>query len=394
MEIDSTGTELVERMTVAEIDPDMAQLEANAVLERDQLEADVALDTVRQAGAFASVRVVRVVRETEDAVSLELAPEAGHAGMFGYKPGQFLTLRIPSELTGSVSRCYSLSSAPHEGGSLKVTVKRTVSGYGSNWLCDNAVEGMALDVLPPAGLFTPGSLDSDLLLFAGGSGITPVLSILKSVLAEGAGHCTLIYANQHENSVIFAAELAELAAAHPDRLLVLHWLQSVQGLPSVEQLAALAKPWAGREAFVCGPGPFMDAVSAAMAALGADRKRVHVEKFVSLSGNPFETDSATVDIDAADDAGDNATARVELDGENHEVTWPRSQTLLDVLLAGGIEAPYSCREGACSACVCRVVSGEVSMRRNEVLEDADLADGYVLACQSVPVTDDVSVTYS
>ncbi|QLY30168.1 ferredoxin--NADP reductase [Nocardia huaxiensis] len=367
-------------MTVTDIAPDAAQLEADATV-------------AAQAGGVASARVVRVVRETEDAVSLELEPEAGHAGRFGYKPGQFLTLRIPSELTGSVSRCYSLSSAPHEGGLLKITVKRTVDGYGSNWLCDNAVEGMSLDVLPPAGLFTPSSLDADLLLFGGGSGITPVLSILKSVLAEGTGRCTLIYANQHENSVIFAEELAELAAAHPDRLLVLHWLQSVQGLPTVDQLAALAKPWASREVFVCGPGPFMDAVSVAMASLGADRKRVHVEKFVSLSGNPFETDTATVDIEAAAEAGDNATVQVALDGENHEFTWPRQQVLLDVLLAKGLEAPYSCREGACSACVCRVVSGEVSMRRNEVLEDEDLADGYVLACQAIPVTDDVTVTY-
>lgn len=368
-------------MTVAEVEPDMAQL-------------DAALETAQQGGGIASVQVVRVVRETDDAVSLELAPDAEHAGRFTYKPGQFLTLRIPSELTGSVSRCYSLSSAPHEDGPLKVTIKRTVEGYGSNWLCDNAVEGMSLDVLPPAGLFTPSSLDTDLLLFGGGSGITPVLSILKAALAQGSGHVTLVYANQHENSVIFASELSELAAAHPDRLLVLHWLQSVQGLPTVEQLAALAKPWAGREVFVCGPGPFMDAVGAAMTSLGADRKRVHAEKFVSLSGNPFEDDAVAVDMDAEAAAGDNATVTVELDGENHEITWPRQQTLLDVLLAKGLEAPYSCKEGACSACVCRVVSGEVSMRRNEVLEDADLEDGYVLACQAVPVTDDVSVTYS
>ncbi|MEV6771654.1 ferredoxin--NADP reductase [Nocardia sp. NPDC051030] len=382
-------------MTVTEFEPGQARLASQpAAADVAQLGAEVALETAQQAGGIASVRVVRVLRETEDAVSLELAPDAAHADRFGYKPGQFLTLRIPSELTGSVSRCYSLSSAPHEGGPLKVTIKRTVAGYGSNWLCDNAVEGMALDVLPPAGLFTPASLDDDLLLFGAGSGITPVLSILKAALAEGSGHVTLIYANQHENAVIFARELAELAAAYPDRLLVLHWLQSVQGLPSVEQLAALAKPWASREVFTCGPGPFMDAVSAAMTSLGADRKRVHSEKFVSLSGNPFETDTAAVDMEAAVAAGDNATVQVELDGENHEVTWPRQQSLLDVLLAKGLEAPYSCREGACSACVCRVVSGEVSMRRNEVLEDADLQDGYVLACQAVPVTDDVSVTYS
>ncbi|WUD59026.1 ferredoxin--NADP reductase [Nocardia sp. NBC_00511] len=352
-------------------------------------EVDAVVETA-QANGIAAVRIVRVVRETSDAISLELAPDTEQAGKFDYRPGQFLTLRIPSDRTGSVSRCYSLSSAPHEDGPLKVTVKRTAEGYGSNWLCDNAAEGMRLDVLPPAGLFTPGSLDNDLLLFAGGSGITPVLSILKSVLAQGTGHCTLVYANQHENSVIFAGELAELVAAHPDRLLVLHWLQSVQGLPSVAQLAALARPWAGREVFVCGPGPFMDAVAAAMADLGADRKLVHIEKFVSLSGNPFETDTAAADIDTTDAA----VARVELDGENHEVTWPRQQTLLDAMLAKGLDAPYSCKEGACSACVCRVVTGEVSMRRNEILEEDDLADGYVLACQAVPVTDDVTVTYS
>ena len=337
------------------------------------------------------VEIVRVVRETADAVSLELAPQPEHAERFGYRPGQFLTVRIPSELTGSVSRCYSLSSAPHEGGPLKVTVKRTAAGYASNWLCDNAVAGDTLQVLPPAGLFTPASLDADLLLFAGGSGITPVLSILKSVLAQGSGHCTLVYANRDESSVIFAAELAELAGAHPDRLQVLHWLESVQGLPSVPQLSALVRHWADRETFVCGPEPFMDAVAAAMAAHGADRRRVHMEKFVSLTGNPFE--AAPPASDDADPA-DSANVEVELDGEHHRMAWPRRQVLLDTLLAAGLEAPYSCREGACSACVCRVVSGEVSMRRNEVLEEEDLAEGYVLACQAVPVTDDVSISYS
>lgn len=343
------------------------------------------------ADAPALVRVVRVVRETADAVSLELVPEPGAAERFDYRPGQFLTLRIPSDLTGSVSRCYSLSSAPHEVGVLKVTVKRTADGYGSNWLCDNATEGSTLQVLPPAGLFTPSSPDLDLLLFAGGSGITPVLSILKSVLAQGSGRCTLIYANRDETSVIFAAELAELAAEHPDRVQVVHWLESVQGLPSVEQLTALARPWAEREVFVCGPAPFMTAVGAAMSAHGAERARVHMEKFVSLSGNPFETGNEPAPDEPA---GDTAAVEVELDDATHRLAWPRRQVLLDTLLAAGLEAPYSCREGACSACVCRVVSGEVSMRRNEVLEQDDVADGYVLACQAVPVSDDISISYS
>ncbi|WP_039801588.1 ferredoxin--NADP reductase [Nocardia araoensis] len=335
------------------------------------------------------MRVAKVIRETHDAVSLELSPVAEQSSPIDYRPGQFLTLRIPSELTGSVSRCYSLSSAPHQGEPLQVTVKRTPDGYASNWLCDNAVAGTTLDALPPAGVFTPASLDDDVLLFAAGSGITPVLSILKSVLAAGSGHCALIYANRDERSVIFAAELAELSTRYPGRLVVVHRLESVQGLPSRAQLAALAGPWREREAFVCGPGPFMDAVSAALIELGADRKRVHVEKFVSLGGNPFEAGAPDVI-----DSGDRAEVEVELDGETRALPWPRRQVLLDVLLANGLEAPYSCREGACSACTCRVVSGQVEMRHNEVLDEADLAEGYVLACQAIPVTDTVQVTYS
>ncbi|MGK8558233.1 2Fe-2S iron-sulfur cluster-binding protein [Nocardia amamiensis] len=342
-----------------------------------------------RAGEILPLRVAQVIRETRDAVSLELAPASEQAKAVDYRPGQFLTLRIPSDLTGSVSRCYSLSSAPHENAPLKVTVKRTPGGYGSNWLCDNAIAGMAIDALPPAGVFTPASLDDDVLLVAAGSGITPVLSILKSVLSAGSGHCTLIYANRDEQSVIFAAELADLSARYPDRVLVVHWLETVQGLPTRAHLAALARPWCDREAFICGPGPFMDAASAALVGLGADRKRVHVEKFVSLSGNPFETA-----VPDRTDSGESAAAEVELDGQTYEFPWPRQRVLLDVLLANGLAAPYSCREGACSACTCRIVSGQVEMRHNEVLDDADLAEGYVLACQAVPVTDTVQVTYS
>ncbi|WP_433723673.1 2Fe-2S iron-sulfur cluster-binding protein [Nocardia sp. CA-129566] len=333
--------------------------------------------------AAETLRVVGVIAETHDAVSLELVTESGRP--LSYRPGQFLTLRIPSARTGSVARSYSLSSAPHEDGPLKVTVKRTEGGYGSNWLCDNAVTGMTIDTLAPAGVFTPASLDTDLLLLAAGSGITPVLSILKSALAQGCGHCTLIYANRDENSVIFADELRSLTAAHPDRLVVLHWLESVQDLPSVRTLTTLVAPWSDREVFVCGPVPFMEAVVEASGNLGMDPARVHVEKFVSLSGDPF----AEVD----DDTGDAALVEVELDGATNEFPWPRTTVLLDLLLARGVEAPYSCREGACSACVCRVVDGEVKLLRNEVLEREDLADGYVLACQAVPVTDTVRITY-
>ncbi|MFF8807771.1 2Fe-2S iron-sulfur cluster-binding protein [Streptomyces omiyaensis] len=337
------------------------------------------------------LRIVEVVAETPDARSLVLRPSPESAARFAHRPGQFLTLKLPGE-DGPVARCYSLASSPHTGEPLKVTVKRVAGGYGSNWVCDHLAAGDEVEALPPAGTFTPDSLDRDLLLVAGGSGITPVLSIAKSVLAAGTGRIVLLYANRDETSVIFRDELRELTAAHPGRLLVVHWLESLQGLPVPERLAAALAPYAAREAFLCGPGPLMDAAEQALRTLGTPGGRVHRERFFSLSGDVFGTPLPARDADPEDAAAGAVT--VELDGAARTVAWPPGAPLLDALLAAGVDAPYSCREGACSACTCRVVSGEVRMARNEVLDDRDLADGYVLACQALPVTDRVAVTYS
>lgn len=326
------------------------------------------------------VRVTEVVRETADAHSLVLEPIDGS---FAYLPGQFLTVRIPST-EDSVARCYSLCSSPHCDEPARITVKRTAGGYGSNWLVDNAVEGTVLEVLRPSGTFTPRSLDADVLLLAAGSGITPVLSILKSCLRAGSGHVTLVYANRDERSVIFRDDLLRLAKEHPDRLTVLHWLESVQGLPAEAGLRALTAPYRDREAFLCGPGPFMDLASTVLNGLGVES--VTVERFTSITGDPF----AAV---AVDESGPASMVEVELDGETRTLRWPRENALLDVLLAAGLDAPFSCREGACSACACVLVRGEVDLAHNEVLDDRDLADGLILACQARPRTDEVKVTY-
>ncbi|MFE7598254.1 2Fe-2S iron-sulfur cluster-binding protein [Streptomyces sp. NPDC057494] len=336
------------------------------------------------------LRVVEVIAETADAHSLVLQAPPESADRFTYRPGQFLTLKLPGADGRPAARCYSLASSPHTGEPLKITVKRVAGGYGSNWVCDRLAAGDELEVLPPAGTFTPDSLDGDLLLVAGGSGITPVLSIAKSALAEGRGRVALLYANRDESSVVFRDELRALAQDHPHRLLVVHWLESLQGLPSVDRLAAALAPYAGREAFVCGPQPLMDAVEQALRTLGAPGDRIHRERFFSLGADVF--DAPAVPADTAAEGG--ASAEVELDGETHTVAWPAAAPLLDVLLAAGVDAPYSCREGACSACTCRVVAGEVTMLRNDVLDDRDIAEGYVLACQAVPLTDRVEITYS
>ncbi|SNT41629.1 ferredoxin--NADP reductase [Rhodococcoides kyotonense] len=342
--------------------------------------------------------VAEVVDETADARSIVFdAPQNFH-----YLPGQFLTLRIPSERTGSVARCYSLASSPHGSEPPKVTVKRTYDGYGSNWVCDNIQPGDVVEALPPSGRFTPKDLDDDFYLLAAGSGITPVMSILKSALSEGVGKIALFYANRDENSVIFGRELRTLAAEYPHRLAVQHWLESLQGLPTVDQLSTLASPYRERHAFMCGPSMFMDAAHKGLASSGFPRNRVRREIFVSLVGDPFvDVTEAEVSETEVTEAGvtespvheDDATAVVELDGETHTLTWPRSKTLVDIMLAGGLDVPYSCREGECGTCACTMTEGEVKMENTEILDDEDIADGMILGCQARPVSDHIEVRF-
>jgi 3-ketosteroid 9alpha-monooxygenase subunit B len=343
------------------------------------------------------LQVADVIAETDDARTLVFkvpdGPDAPgiSAEKLSYSPGQFLTLRVPSDLTGSVARCYSLCTSPFTDDALAVTVKRTVDGYASNWLCDNAHPGMKIHVLAPSGTFVPTSLDGDFLLVAGGSGITPMVSICKSVLANGNGQITLLYANRDEKSVIFAETLRALADKHPDRFSVVHWLESVQGLPSVAALARLAAPLADRRVFICGPGPFMAAARAALDSLDVPADQVHIEVFKSLDSDPFA--AVVLDESADADGAGPATAMLTLDGETRELSWPRNATLLDVALANGVDAPFSCREGHCGACAVVLKSGQVEMAVNDVLEPSDLDEGLILACQARPVTDSVEVDY-
>jgi 3-ketosteroid 9alpha-monooxygenase subunit B len=329
---------------------------------------------------YVQVRVAEVVQETGDACSLVLD------AAFDYQPGQFVTVRIPSQLCGSVARCYSLCSSPLAGERPAITVKRTAGGYASNWIFDHVVAGTVLDVLPPAGTFCPASVHGDFLLFAAGSGITPVMSILKSVLACGRGRVVLVYANRDEDSVIFGALLRRLFLDSDGRLTVVHWLDSLLGVPSAAGLAALARPYVSFDAFVCGPDPYLAVVREALGRLGVPGSRVHVERFLSLAENPFE---AVV----VSDGGLAATLSVTLDGVVTSLPWPAGTRMLDVLIEAGLDAPYSCRQGICGACACQLTGGSVEMAHNEVLEAADLADGYILACQAVSLSAAVSIAY-
>jgi 3-ketosteroid 9alpha-monooxygenase subunit B len=335
---------------------------------------------------FHQLRVADVITETDEACSLvfDLPPEL--AGIFAYQPGQFLTVRIPSDRDGSVARCYSLCSSPVTGDAPTVTVKQTPGGYASNWIAGNVKPGTVLDVLPPAGMFVPASLDDDFLLLAAGSGITPVMSILKSVLAAGTGRVVLVYANRDERAVIFGRALRELAARHGSRLLVVHWLDVLQGLPSGEQLVPLIRPFARYQIYASGPDPFLAAVRAGAAAVGVPARGVRVERFLSLQHNPFDAPEPVT-------AGVAARLTVVLDGQTTALDWPPGTRMLDVLIGAELDPPFSCRDGICGACACQLTAGRVEMAGNEVLEEADLADGLILACQSVAMTPEVSISY-
>jgi 3-ketosteroid 9alpha-monooxygenase subunit B len=328
---------------------------------------------------FLALRVARVVEETADARSLIFDVPEHLAERFRYQPGQFLTLRIPFA-DDWLPRCYSLSSTPLLDEPLRVTVKRVRDGRASNWLCGELQEGQTLQVLPPAGVFVPRSLDGDLLLFGGGSGITPVLSILRSALLAGQGRILLIYANRDEQSVIFRDELRFLAEAHPERLQIIHWLDALQGIPSAAQLAALAQPFIDAQAFICGPGPFMDTAVSALKGLGLPAGRVHVERFVSLPGE------SEVQQVAASEAAVAAQLAVRLDGQDHQLACDSGETLLAAMERAGLKPPSACRVGGCASCMCTLESGEVELLINDALDADELAEGWILSCQAVPTS--------
>lgn len=332
-----------------------------------------------------SLQVCAVIDETADARSLVLDIPPDLRERFAYKPGQFLTFRVPC--AGKLlTRCYSMASSPLTDARPKVTVKRVEGGRVSNRMNEVQV-GDWLEVLPPAGHFyldehQPDD-DKPLVLFGGGSGITPVFSILKSTLQRSRRPIKLIYANRDEASVIFKDELRQLALAHPEQLQVVHVLDSVQGFLTAAQVRHLLKGSAGGEYFICGPGPFMDTVEQTLLELGEAAERIHVERFVS----PPDPDELLAEEAAARQASLGSRCEslvIVLDGQQHEIACQPGDTLLQSCKAAGLDVPSSCEEGFCGACMCIVEEGETRMARNDVLSPRELAEGWTLACQSRP----------
>jgi len=336
--------------------------------------------------AYHQLRIAKIVQETPDARSFVLEVPADAADKFRYRAGQFLTFRVPLEGAG-FNRCYSLSSAPESDGLPKVTVKRVAGGKGSNWFHDALKEGATLDVLPPAGRFVLGDGAAPLLLFGGGSGITPMMSLIKSALKAGTRRIRLYYANRDETSIIFNAEFDALAKAHPGRLEVIHHLDASQGLTKAEEIQAALKGFEDAEAYLCGPGPFMTLVENALLAAGMPRERVRIERF-EASGN----DAIPVEP-AADGEVVPAEITIHFEGKTHKVPYQKGQTILVAARAAGLNPLSSCEEGFCASCAAKRIKGQVVLTKNDIYTDDDLANGWILTCQGHCFGPDVEITY-
>jgi 3-ketosteroid 9alpha-monooxygenase subunit B len=350
----------------------------------DPVEIDVATTAASLPDGFVPLRVKRVMRETKDAISIVLDVPESSAQHFRYRAGQFLTLLISVD-GQEHRRCYSMSSSPLVGEDLRITVKRDRDGVVSNWLNDTAAPGFEVHAAPPQGRFVLTDTDRELIVFAGGSGITPVFSLLRSALTSSSRHTRLFYANRSRDSVIFDAALAELKELHPDRFALHHHLDEESGIVTPAQVESFVAHADDAEFYICGPGPFMDTVHKTLRTAGVPPERVHLERF-EVAPTPF--------VSLAD-AGGVVTEEVTIVLDRRTVTVPYSQgdTLLQTARMADLRAPSSCEIGSCGTCMARLTDGCARMLNNDALEEDEVEEGWVLTCQALPTSRTVRVVY-
>ena len=350
---------------------------------------------------FHDLTVTDVTKTIRDAVVVTLQPE--DAGAFAFTQGQYLTFRRNFD-GQELRRSYSICAGRQEG-RIQVGIKRVDGGAFSTWANEELQVGDRVQAMPPMGsFFTPldPSAEKQYLGFAGGSGITPVLSIIKTTLAvEPGARFTLVYANKGVSTIMFREELEDLKNQHMGRFNVIHILETdaqeidlFTGLVTQEKCAELFKGWIDIEhvdtAFICGPEPMMLGIAAALRAHGLTDAQIKFELFASAQ--PGRAKQRVVAKDAAN-AANQAEIAYTLDGATQTVSAGKETSLLESAIANQLDAPFACKAGVCSTCRCRVLEGEVEMVANHALEDYEVEKGYVLSCQSYPVTDRVVVDY-
>jgi len=325
--------------------------------------------------------VTDVIDETADTRSFTLAIPAALEERFAYAAGQFCTLRATIDAE-PVVRCYSMSSSPQTGDPFTVTVKRVPGGKMSNWMNDRLAAGDSIDVMPPAGLFVLRQAATPIVAFAGGSGITPVLSIIKSALATTAREIALVYANRGSDGVIFADALERLRAGSRGRLTVHHHLDARAGFLDAAACAALVGDRSQADFYVCGPGRYMAVVQAGLEQRGIDPARLCIERFEL----PEATPSACA-------ASETESILFRLDGRKRRVAYQPGDTILETARRAGLKPPFNCQTGSCGTCMAHLDEGQATMRANNALAADEVEAGLVLTCQAIPISREVVVDY-
>ncbi len=354
---------------------------------------------------FHQLKISEVVRETEEAISVAFDVPEDLSKDYEYIQGQHLTLK--TDVGGEeIRRSYSICSAVGDG-QLKVAIKQIEGGLFSTYANQSLTQGQSLDVMVPQGRFyTPLSAENKkhYLFIAAGSGITPIFSILKTVLqTEKESRITLIYGNKTVSSILFLEQLEDLKDTYPGRVNMLHILSREEqdaelfnGRINREKCEALFKGAldiaAIDEAFLCGPEQMILDVKDFLEERGLSKDHIHFELFI--------TDAAIAAAqkpkrDAhADDASPSHTVTVILDGQKTEVAIPEEGvSILDAALEKGVDLPFACKGGVCCTCRAKVIQGDVRMDLNYALEDDEVEEGFVLTCQTHPLTDDVVVDF-
>jgi 3-ketosteroid 9alpha-monooxygenase subunit B len=338
-------------------------------------------------GPYHALRVAEVVVETADARSFVLDVPEPLRETFAYRAGQFLTFRVAVGDRRLV-RCYSLASAPEVDGAWKVTVKRVEGGRVSSFFVDAVREGDVLEAMRPTGHFCLTARREEVVLFAAGSGITPVVSLAKSALASTGRRVRLLYANRDRDSIIFRRELDALAAREAGRFALTHRLDVERGFLDEAAARAFATAAADGDFYVCGPAPFMDVVERALLGVRVPRERIFIERFeYAHDGTP----RAAAPGARRDHPG--ALAAIRLDGAEREVAMLPGETVVEAARRAGLDPPTSCEEGYCGCCMAHLREGAGHMKANQVLDAAQLAEGWVLTCQLVPTSARVRVEY-
>lgn len=341
---------------------------------------------------YLNLKVKEVVREIADAVSIHFEQPEGET--ISYKSGQFLTVIV--NVNGKEERrAYSLCSSPFVDAHPAVTVKRVEGGLVSNHLNDNVKAGDVIKLMEPNGNFTTdfsASNERHIVLFGGGSGITPLMSIAKSTLdQEPNSKVTLVYANRNAESIIFDEAINKMSS--DDRFNVVHVLETIssefechEGYLSKEIIAQVLETLeVGKaEIFVCGPTPMMDLTLSSLSALGVPDSQVRKESFVSTADTAKEENANDGEIVARE-------ITVIYDGDEYKYTVEPGETILEKGLDEDVDLPFSCQSGLCTACRGKCVSGKVKMDEDEGLSEAEINEGYVLPCVSHPLTDDVVI---